>query len=102
MQDSHADDNLSLIAIMLGRLRMSVEECIAAYVELSSRVFQKKHIMPVTVRGKVRARYSSKELQHAIEDVVAAHHLDKDALLKETSPQACKVFVLEVRRQGRC
>jgi len=82
---------------MLGRLRMSVEECIAAYIDLSSRVFQKKHAMPVTVRGKVKARYSSKELQRAIEDVVAARHLDKDALLKDTSPQACKVFVMELR-----
>lgn len=78
---------------MLGRLRMSVEECIAAYVELSSRVFQKKHVMPVTVRGKVKARYSSEELQRAIEDVVEAQHLERDALLKDNSPQACKVFV---------
>lgn len=79
---------------MLGRLRMSVEECIAAYIALSSRVFQKKHVMPVTVRGKVKARYSSEELQRAIEDVVEAQHLERDALLKDTSPQACKVFVL--------
>lgn len=82
---------------MLGRLRMSVEECISAYVELSSRVFQKKHVMPVTVRGRVKARYSSEELQRAIKDVVEAHHLERDALLKDTSPQACKVFVLGVR-----
>lgn len=87
---------------MLGRLRMSVEECIAAYVELSSRVFQKKHVMPVTVRGKVKARYSSEELQRAIEDVVEVQHLERDALLKDTSPQACKVFVLWIRNRMRC
>ena len=85
---------------MLGRLRMSVEECIAAYIDLSSRVFQKKHVMPITSRGKVKARYSSKELQRAIEDVLAAQDLDKDTLLKDTSPQACKVFVSEVRKRG--
>jgi len=78
---------------MLGRLRMSVDECIVAYTRLSSRVFQKKHAMPVTIRGKVKARYSSKELQCAIEDVVEANNLDRNALLKDTSPQACKVFV---------
>jgi hypothetical protein len=82
---------------MLGRLRMSVEECITAYIELSSRVFQKKHVTPVTIRGKVKARYSTKELQRAIEDVVEAQHLSRDALLKDTSPKACKVFVLEIR-----
>ena len=86
---------------MLGRLRMSVEECIIAYIELSSRVFQKKHISSVTIRGKVRARYSSKELQRAIEDVVEAQHLDRDALLKDTSPQACKVFVPGVYNGAR-
>jgi hypothetical protein len=72
---------------------MSVDDCITAYIQLSSRVFKKKHAIPVTIRGEVKARYSSKELRHAIEDVVEAHHLDKDALLKDTSPQACKVFV---------
>jgi hypothetical protein len=83
----------SLIAIMLGRLRMSVEDCITAYIRLSSRVFQKKHAFPVKISGKIKARYSSEELRRAIEDVVEANHLDKDTLLKDTSPQACKVFV---------
>jgi hypothetical protein len=78
---------------MLGRLRMSVEECITAYIQLSSRVFQKKHALPVKISGKIKARYSSEELRRAIEDVVEANHLDKDTLLKDTSPQACKVFV---------
>ena len=31
-----------LIAIMLGRLRVTVDECIDAYTELSDRVFEKK------------------------------------------------------------
>ncbi|CVL07330.1 uncharacterized protein FMAN_15396 [Fusarium mangiferae] len=31
-----------LIAIMLGRLRMTVDECIAAYTSLSNKVFEKK------------------------------------------------------------
>jgi hypothetical protein len=72
---------------------MSVEECITTYIQLSSRVFQKKHAIPVKISGKIKARYSSEELRRAIEDVVEANHLDKDTLLKDTSPQACKVFV---------
>ncbi|KAK4032049.1 FabD/lysophospholipase-like protein [Parachaetomium inaequale] len=31
-----------LIAIMLGRLRMTVDECIDAYTSLSDKVFEKK------------------------------------------------------------
>jgi hypothetical protein len=72
---------------------MSVEECISTYIQLFSRVFQKKHVIPVKISGKIKARYSSEELRWAIEDVVKANHLDKDTLLKDTSPQACKVFV---------
>jgi hypothetical protein len=71
---------------------MSVEECITAYIQLSSRVFQRKHAIPVKISGRIKARYSSEELRRAIEDVVEASHLDKDTLLKDTSPQACKVF----------
>lgn len=33
-----------LIAVMLGRLRMSVADCIASYLKLSERVFRKTHI----------------------------------------------------------
>ena len=49
--------------------------------------------MAVTVRGKLKARYSSEELQRAIEDVVEAQDLERDALL---SPQARKAFVLGI------
>jgi hypothetical protein len=73
---------------------MSVDECILAYTQLSSRVFQKKLASPIKMSGKVRARYSSKELQLAIEEIVQANTQDKDSLLKDTTPQACKVFVL--------
>lgn len=72
---------------------MSVDDCISTYTQLSSRVFQKKHASPVKISGKVQARYSSEELQRAIEDVVEKSHMDRNALLKDTSPQACKVFV---------
>lgn len=76
---------------MLGRLRMTVEECIEAYIQLSSRIFQKKHVSPVNIRGKVKARYSSEELQRAVQDVIRERGYDEDELLKDTTPQACKV-----------
>ena len=34
-----ADKKRRLIAIMLGRLRMTVDECIDAYISLSDRIF---------------------------------------------------------------
>lgn len=41
----------SLIAIMPGRLQMTVDDCIEAYNSLSDKVFEKNH--RVTFRGKV-------------------------------------------------
>ncbi|KAI1846846.1 hypothetical protein JX266_007067 [Neoarthrinium moseri] len=51
-----------LIAIMLGRLRMSVEECIKEYLRLSNRIFRPKRY--------IRA-YSAKKFRQAVEEVVA-------------------------------
>ena len=41
-----------LIAIMLGCLRMTVEECITAYTSLLDRVFEKKGYW-VNIKGKL-------------------------------------------------
>lgn len=76
---------------MLGRLRMSVDECITEYTKLASDVFQKKHILPMTISGKVQARFDSKRLAEAVQGVVSRQGLDKNALLKDTTPMACKV-----------
>lgn len=78
---------------MLGRLRMNVDECIDAYLKLSARVFQRKHLSPITMKGQTKARFSSEELEKAIKDVIGSCNLHEDALMKDTSPQACKVSV---------
>ena len=45
-----------LIAIMLGRLRMTVDECIDAYTTLSDRVFEKKS-QRVNIKGKLQGSH---------------------------------------------
>lgn len=77
---------------MLGRLRMSVPDCISAYLALSDRIFRKKRHR-VTVKGKVQGRFDSEELVRAVKEVVQAQGLPQDALLKDTSENAnaCKV-----------
>ena len=75
---------------MLGRLKMSIDDCIDAYLSLSERVFQKKAHW-VTVKGKIQGRFDSVELERAVKDVVTGQKLHKDALLKDTSDRACKV-----------
>jgi hypothetical protein len=79
-----------LIAIMLGRLRMTVDECIDAYVSLSDRVFQKQRHR-VTIKGQVQGRFDSEKLERAIKEIVAKQGLAEDALLKDAPDAKCKV-----------
>jgi hypothetical protein len=75
---------------MLGRLRMSVADCITAYLSLSDRVFRKTRHR-VTVKGKVQGRFDAEELARAVKEVVKQQGLQEDALLKDTPEAGCKV-----------
>ncbi|KAI9662792.1 MAG: hypothetical protein M1829_006136, partial [Trizodia sp. TS-e1964] len=91
-----------LIAIMLGRLRMSVSDCIEAYLTLSDRIFQKKKHSPISFKGKLQSRFDSNELEQAVKDVLKAQDLDEDVLLKDESlndgsARACRVQSCETR-----
>jgi hypothetical protein len=71
---------------MLGRLRMSVGDCIIA----SDRVFSKTRHR-VTVKGQVQGRFDAEELARAVREVVAKQGLQENALLKDTPNAGCKV-----------
>jgi hypothetical protein len=75
---------------MLGRLKMSIDDSIDAYLSLSDRVFQKKRHR-VTVKGNIQGRFDSEELTRAVKEVVSAQKEKEDALLKDVSDDACRV-----------
>jgi hypothetical protein len=75
---------------MLGRLKMSIDDCIDAYLSLSDRVFQKKRHR-LTVKGNIQGRFDSEELARAVKEVLTAQNLKEDTLLKDVSDDACKV-----------
>jgi hypothetical protein len=77
---------------MLGRLRMTVDECIDAYVSLSDRIFQKQRHR-VTIKRRVQGRFDSDELERAIKEIVVRQGLAEDTLLKDTPDGKCKVWV---------
>lgn len=85
----------SLIAIMLGRLYMDIEQCIAAYKDISHRVFTpKRSKLSLLARGKdlwsLTGAFDSDALAAEIERIVEACGLPKDAkLLEKEAP--CKV-----------
>ena len=78
-----------IIAIMLGRLRMSVDECIKAYIDLSSEVFgqgNKKHILAKT-------KFSADALEAAMGKVIndkLGPGKTHETLLERDQPR-CKV-----------
>ena len=81
-----------LIAIMLGRLEMGVDECISAYKKLMEFVFGKKTSrLPIGWTGETKARFDSTRLQNAIEDVITHQGIPKTELLNDGKPRGCKV-----------
>jgi len=90
-----------LIAIMLGRLGMDIDTCIAAYVQISRQVFQpkKKHFQFVERASdalRVRERFSSDELKKQIQKIVVAANQDAEAKLKIEDDPKCRVLVSQV------
>ncbi|KAK6393510.1 hypothetical protein LTR65_002382 [Meristemomyces frigidus] len=87
-----------LIAIMLGRLRMSIDGAIAAYVKLSPKIFkQRQH--RVAWRGQLQGRFGDEALKQGVIDMLKDAGVDNEALLKDDalsgsqSPSACRMFV---------
>ncbi|KAH7325583.1 acyl transferase/acyl hydrolase/lysophospholipase [Stachybotrys elegans] len=86
-----------IITIMLGRLRMGVDECIEKYMDLASDVFQPKRSKGnlwgkgrdwLTAGGKYRSEGLATQFKSAAQQAIG----DKEALLLDPDGP-CKVFV---------
>ncbi|KAF2150035.1 FabD/lysophospholipase-like protein [Myriangium duriaei CBS 260.36] len=82
-----------LIAIMLGRLEMSVDECIEQYLILQDKIFKRKHLSPVGCFGGVQGRYDHTALEDGVKSLLRSKGLEENALFKNPNKMACKVFV---------
>ncbi|KAK6495233.1 hypothetical protein TWF481_003259 [Arthrobotrys musiformis] len=90
-----------LIAIMLGRLKMSLEECIQAYQVVMKKVFPEGFFKMFSSALSSGTRYSAKPLEDAIKDFVRQKLGDPDAKLLDPNPKnKCKIFVIAVRSDG--
>ncbi|KAK3937037.1 kinesin [Diplogelasinospora grovesii] len=88
-----------LIAIMLGRLGLSVSDCILEYKKLSSSVFTKcRHRL--NWKGKLQGRFDHEALEEGVKNMLRRLDLPEDALLKEADEKlGCKVFVCSMSQQ---
>ncbi|KAF4340652.1 tetratricopeptide repeat domain protein [Fusarium beomiforme] len=87
-----------LIAIMLGRLRMTVDECTTAYTSLSDKVFEKK-CHRVKINGQLQGRFDTAALELAVKQILTDKGHGEDALLKDPFNTACKVFVCATSKE---
>jgi patatin-like phospholipase/acyl hydrolase len=83
-----------LIAIMLGRLQMDIDSCMAAYLDLSSVAFQRKrHKANIVGRLNnayhVKGAYSSEGLEGVVKELVKSIEGDSEAKL--ASSDRCKM-----------
>jgi hypothetical protein len=77
---------------MLGRLEMSVQECIAAYTEMMRQVFEKRANRSIIgVLGRVKPRFSSKVLENAIARILKARGIPLDEKFQNGQKPRCKV-----------
>ncbi|PMD43710.1 FabD/lysophospholipase-like protein [Hyaloscypha variabilis F] len=88
-----------LIAIMLGRLRMPLDKCKEAYMNLSQRAFTPKNIVSKTIGGPfVGPKFKVEPLEQAIREILEAAgpilNVDPDEALLYEENGPCKVFVV--------
>lgn len=70
-----------LIALMLGKLGMTVDECIVAYGQLSKKIFEKKHIRGALTSGLDTSRYSGTKLRERIRQLMKSKGKDMEMCL---------------------
>lgn len=80
---------VSIIAIMLGRLEMDVDECIEAYASMFETIFSKKGL-PVNMWGKIKGRFDSSILKDCIRKILTERGLSEGELLND-GKERCKV-----------
>ncbi|KAK5743050.1 hypothetical protein LTS12_024006 [Elasticomyces elasticus] len=93
-----------LIAIMLGCLEMSVDECIEAYIQTMGTIFQGKRKLAFSISGQLRPRYMAEKLEQAVKDIIASRGLSPDALMRKdvaTRVPTCHTFVVAMSAGAR-
>jgi len=87
----------SLIAIMLGRLEMTVQACIDAFIIMMDIIFEKRHNLPFNwTNGRIQARYDSEALESCIKSVIREAGFSSDDQMKGCKKSACKVYGIAI------
>jgi patatin-like phospholipase/acyl hydrolase len=78
-----------LIALMLGRLGLTVDECIQEYTGLAPKIFTKIHHR-MNVKGKVQGRFDHVAIEDGVQNLLQRMEMEKNTLLFDPSSPSCK------------
>jgi hypothetical protein len=78
---------------MLGRLRMSIDQCIDAYNGLASKIFSAGLLNKIKNGADTGARFSAEVLEQAIKDVIKKYSGSEDTPMRDPV-DGCKVYVV--------
>ncbi|OJD18067.1 hypothetical protein AJ78_01897 [Emergomyces pasteurianus Ep9510] len=81
-----------LIAIMLGRLEMDVDQCIAEYSRMIQQIFKKKSF-PIDWKGKIKGRFDTGVLTNSLQETLQSLGLSGADFLNDGKERRCRVFV---------
>ncbi|CAG8397747.1 unnamed protein product [Penicillium salamii] len=91
-----------LIAIMLGRLEMDVDECIAAYIKLMKEIFGKPSTRNLSkLFGKIKPQYDARKLEGAINEVINSCGTNTTDLFNDGVHRSCRVFVCSITQETK-
>lgn len=80
---------------MLGRLRMTLDECEDAYLKLSKSIFKPKRVFGVPSKGVdvllANGRFDAKIMERVIKEAIRSTGNTEDTLLKDDRSPSCKV-----------
>ncbi|KAG5654012.1 hypothetical protein H0H81_008321 [Sphagnurus paluster] len=89
-----------LIAIMLGRLQMTISECIQAYEALSSSIFSGNIIQRTFNKTRTGYWYTADKFEKDVKALIKKKTGDENALMRDPDPNnKCKVFVVSIDSQ---
>ena len=71
-----------LIALMLGKMGMTVDDCITQYEALSKVIFGRKHLRGRMTHGLAPTKYSGKRLQKCIQELLRERQLDENLSMR--------------------
>ena len=79
---------------MLGRMRMSIDECIEAYNTLASKIFSAGLLTKIKDGADTGARFSADVLEQAVKAVIKKYAGSEDAPMRDPDVNGCKVYVV--------